>query len=1761
MRPPTVLSTILLTLVALGHLLPAPQVATAATNFNELYAQTKQAGFRDPNTGYLYRVTSYNATKTTAETKHRSIIKVSRIKLSANDQPLGEPENVLSLTFYPTLVDFDLHCLPTHCYLVAVTSRPHRNVELYKWYRTQFDLVAKRDSYARPTGVKLFRIQSSFYIAIAQEQLHLSPNKLSQNLDEPTRFVGCAILKFIKGQEQNIKYHQFIKLPFNPSFVNYFISVSNPNIPAGHPAFKPKSNHLITFSVYPEFVENAGASLTLIWSPLDEYFWPYRLPRGATLGPGPAPTVPVLNYPDQYEHLNLNQTRLPPSEHIDPVESCFHQLQRLVSDRELLARKLIQSSESLWRSPNVNLPSAMTNISAQVIVRGNVIVRGSLIQSPQISLLSHPLQQAPNIINVQRIASLVNTHSPAIVENKLSQAFYKLKYIRNKLNRAIPANTPVLGDFANGLYQFDSRIRFFGNIFANRVVFKHGGIANSNMRLNDIPFRQLANELVSLSGQQDITARIIFRGNVVADLLEIHGTINGQHLLKDAVDITSKFVQVVDTTSYLAGRAPGSMALDFRSISAPDVILAPNATLNAIRLDDFITTTNQTQIIVGRKSFKQLAMNRLDMAHANVQLNGYNVSRIALNSVRVNQKQPRYFSGDHVTFTRPITVDKLILNGLINRHINITTFIHESVKVNDAIPQQIFGYKQFQQGLSINQLTTDGFVNGIQIDQVFNTNPAPPTSDYNRTSSYQSARAQITGQFVFTSPATISGNLEASLINNINITRHAIRRQARGSDQLINNASLSSPQIINGRKIFSKPVRVINRIKLLEPNQYEQFGINSATQPLINGLDIRKISTGIAQQMQNPAVIYVENLEIDGNLNLNVGRNQINSSRVSLGNFTTCPLDAIRKQLVLGGPEDQIVEGPIRIGQVRAKSIHLSAPAALNGLSFPDDFVLKSTGIDGSMQQVFGHKSFENLIVVPSLAMPVSRGPLLQAPLGAAQTPVAASLHRSPLNVIVVGSNSIINNITYHELQTFIMQERQRNSSGETVLQTLDVFGNIYAQTIEGNNWPEDILLKSVSSQPGPPMSPYLHRRVYAPIIFTKPTDLIVEDLLALRGPIQLNGRLNGVNLTEFSRQSVTYGDKDLLSVAKPIRNKVFAGGLTVSGEMRAQGRIEGVNVDEMRNRVVTIEPNPRKTIITGPKIFMSDVSLLAPTSIMYLNNLPLYQFTKRMQNQPKLGWIRIYGKKTISGALKINRVLFVEGLINGYNFVELQARAISLSSKTKAVQFNQTLTIDGDVFLDNLLIDEKDGIIDGVKLANLVPVEQTNLNELVISQPVLMRPNSSLLGLQGHVQDCQISCSLVPNQRPPLVQPMLLPLRQQQSPVQLPQPQAVVYPSRPIIHLGQNVSYMRSTPPYTMAAANLQYPLPTPAPRYLQMPQQVASNLGQPQPGLQLQALVNRLPSMLVRRPASIRFEVPNRLERLGPNGQRMPIQLGKQQLDFIRHEMVALQLIQSTHNILIGFIESLTNDLAGLHLPDKSVYDPMLHRSNLTRSFRQLDQTEFLFKPSSQNNYTTIYELLVGITPDPFGQNITSVFSSVNGGELRQVSVLPIQDARSAMFLQFTGQNALMLLVSEDPPQVSRGQCPIFKHQLTSGIVDYNYPTGQTRHSMGGVHLYLFMALQNSTSPTSAFFDLYQTIDLQAIDGFDSFTHLGSTYVLATSKQANRVYLLIFRGYLGLEIVSYFDVPMLESIKIFFTQDERPSLIVYQTNGHHKLMEAVVI
>lgn len=1734
------------------------------------YSPVKRLAFRDPNINYFYEVTSYNVSSP-REPQPLSVIRVFKTKLDdATLKPVGKNELVQTLTsFGPGLVDFDLHCLPSHCYLVTVTARPHENVDLYAWQRTQFDHQAQRSSYAIPSAVKLFRIHNGFYIAIAQQQLHLEPYKTElrqyqRGNNFKSKLIGCAVFKFRKGAESALKYHQYIKLPFQPFDVDKFESLSASRNLNG----QQLRNHFVVFGEdLNGWPENSAqyASHLYKWSPIDDQFWPSRLTRSIKIiKPKGVYGPKIIQFPGEQLFINVSTPQaLPPPPIIDPlaqISQCFSQLDRALAFRELMSRKLIDLSQTLWRAPQGTGMAfiAQTEVTAQVIVHGNVVVRGSFASSPHISVIQ------PGIVPIQNVTTYARGHSPALINDLLDRASNKLNHIQLKLAQAVS----IFG----GAVEINSPVRLFAPISANLVNFGHSGIYNSDVRINGLPFRQLEHELLAMRGHQDIANRVVFEGNVYADLLEIHSSINNMYYLRDALDVTTPRLQIIEAPALAFGQPP----LAFQHLITNEVWLTPSTPVNDIVLADFITRAiPYEQIIYGNKHISHLtAISSFDVMGPGVLINDYDIAMLAENAIRLRAGGEQILEASQLTFAQAIRVKKLYIQGLINNQINVSTIIHDSVKRIDNQVQRIYGFKRFAAGLRIARLTTDGSINGVPIRNVFNLNHLPPYADY----ATNTIPAPITGNFAFTAPVTIGGELDARLVNGVDLSKFVVRRAPIAAYNVTGNL-VHLPQIVRGHKIFLRPLRVLNGISMLDARA---DNITLIGPSLVNGYDVRVVHSNMQNMMLNPKEIFIDTLELEGNLNLG----SLNGSVPILGGIGYCPIDAFRSRVVLAGDEQQVIDAPISVDSLFAYSASFEANAINDQFNIPEDFVLRMPYVSQfnndsvNFQTVHGRKSFERIVIGHSDRHPVLPPPMLKQPFTAISPGSPA---------LILGSIASLNNVTHDELLRFVASERHRNSTGETVFEEMRVFGNITARYVNGMRWPDDILLKSASGRRiGAPPSSAL-RRIYSPVYFVNASELNIVGQLTMRGPVQFDSNiLNGVDLNVFARQSVTYGDKDIISLGRPLRNKVFAGGITVD-EVRSGGRIDGIDFEEMRRRVVTINASPVKQLIVAPKTFLSDAQFEAPLSLRYINDWPVGDMLGRLQISQD-NTVHIFGKKYISGALHINKNLLVKGRINGIDFVDLHARAISLSAAQNELRFNKTLTIEGDVFMDNLYIDERDGVIDGVKLQNLVRIDQLKrpvLNEVIVQRPSITQTGPPLypmpanippgfnaiiprsINLNGQVRDCSLSCTLTPKQAPAELRVL-----QRRSPVTLPD-HLIEYDSEPTAthgmwaaHSNHTSPATRTTPPYALNQEVDLDPRPvTPAPRAADEAKHGISGR------------MRSLKNLSDRRPYAIEYETLNgaygkrQLNAIGPLARHSNPMLN-QRLNRLRENFVSIKLIGDARahtGIVIGFIDAVTNDISALELNDEPTHSGHLPaQHNLT----VLDMTDF------QYNNAMNFHLSVGVSANPgYSPNITRVYSSIGGQQQYEVTTLPVDSPRTAMFLQAHASRSLFLFISQNgapqygyqkcirqvtaPMDLFAGRCDVGSYSSADNlwapsIQGISYNANQVADT---VHVYLLHLFVNSSSPRQPYFDLFQTLDLPAISAFEHFQYRNNIYALAISQSLGRIHLLMLRGFSGFQIVSYVDAPMIEHVKIVHRHHFEPLIVIYMTNGLHRVLESVII
>lgn len=1542
------------------------------------------------------------------------------------------------------VVDFDLLCnkaanqyivtnfnnlYPHHiekdfCYLVLALNNTIRNIELYAWRRTQFDLIDSKDSYGIPRSITIFQHDAgNIFVAVAQ----FSSFQLSNSIGGG--FIGSPVFRIANNR---LNYYQYIK-------------GSRPPLPSdtSHVEYDAKSRFL-----------RFNRDLRYTFSEADKLFWLFSEPSSS-------------------------------------FGECMNKLDNILTSREILANKLLKEADRIQRigSPDLNEPT-------KVVVKGNVIVRGELID-------------ASNDVFIGNL--------PLHFDSHMRNAANLLAHVKQKLSKA------VLADAEQQTIQ--SRVRFFGPIFSKQVIFRND-ITNSDVKLNGIPFHHLERNLVSLRNSQVLGPKVIFKGQVFADTLELHALINDRYLLRDAVDILSRQTQVIDLASISSfipnvNTTRSQIALEFASISTPALIMNSNSTFNFIKPSEFVTPKNGVQRIRGRKSFRSITTRELTLTSSNVFLNGYNISHIIDNSIKLYPRNKHYSSGRQqqiyapVTFARPVNVNRLIVNNLINRSINMTSLIRDSVKTNEPGLQIITGFKHFLNGLHVDTLRTEGFINDVPVNDILSLNRNPSTN-FVGNDSYSSPKI-IRGDLNFLNVVNIIGDLEAPIINGVDIPRHAVRRFTQ------NDANFSSPiQIISGRKTFTQPLRVLKSVELVDNQKMRNLKIErSVDYPLINGIDVRRISDALEEQRTNPSTIFIETLEVEGNLNLATKYGNFTQGQISIGNITNCPIEEINKRLLHRGAEDQIISGNLKVDHIRARTVSVG-PGGLNGLSVPEDFILRSlpttlTNSDanynnlGSLQtqHIFGPKTFENLVIVSPFE--IHRNQISLSQNARYQDPLIQMQARSfPHNTVTFGPYSQINGVGVHEIQALINLEQNRSTSGQMRIKNLDVYGNIFAKRINGYRWPEDILLRNEQN--------IVRRRIYSNLVFGPGSRLVVNNHLTLKGPIQMNGLLNNVNLTNFMSQAVTLGDKDLLTGRRPLRNKEFAGGITVTQEIQSQGLIQGVDFDDLRRRVVTVDGQIngfQDIIITSPKIFMSDVRFMSSLGISMLNDIPLEPYLSKISRlysvRPVDGQykVEINNRKTVSGVCKFNRNLTVDGLINGINFVDLERQAISLSPGIDRLKFNKTVTIEGDVYANNLKL-SPNSTIDGVLVGNLATVPSTTKQPLPYQIPV---PVPNLAQQQPHHEQLVFS-----------------PIVGQQQYMQHLQQQQPQYPF--IIH------------------------------RYVQQPMPLPQALEQtsiPHNG------ISYLPQAPI---SSIMYEsVEQNLPHVSTSPSRFHGSLNR-----LRDELIHFNVNRTLYyNIIVGFVEepdialgirkplSHNQHARSLMLDNNNRPALLYHRedsSHIANPFGALLQNFKSFDSVTLKFPHRRWELHVGVGPSARGgRNITSVWSTNQGETPRRLTVLPVEGPRAAIFVKSADLKALVLLVAQgtNAYHTNNGNsCPRYG-------AEYDIEPAS-------LHVYQLIVRSNSSEPNSAYFELFQTVDLPPVDVMKRFSHGGSDYIVCLSREVGKVYLLIMRGYVGFQVVSYVDAPSAVDISVDFDTsvhdiEPLPRLILNDANKSTLTLRAITI
>ncbi|KAI1289372.1 hypothetical protein HDE_08417 [Halotydeus destructor] len=655
-----------------------------------------------------------------------------------------------------------------------------------------------------------------------------------------------------------------------------------------------------------------------------------------------------------------------------------------------------------------------------------------------------------------------------------------------------------------------------------------------------------------------------------------------------------------------------------------NLTIPANGLLNGIPMKEFVLSNGPPQEITGTKIFKSVEARK----GVNVRglTNGYDLSSLAKSAVKLNE--PGQVISGSLEFEEPIRCKQLVVNGLINGRVNLTKMLHEAVRT-DRPEQVITGIKTFTAPVSVSgNVNVLGRINGLKL-----------LDDLVSIDRFQN----ITGAITFTKPVKFASDVTTLTVNGIDLSEEVIYKDH------------PREQVITVKKAFLQAVEVRGNI-VTEPGSTID-GVNIA--------QLAKLVHSRDRPIFNSTVVF-DDLRVNGGVILGQGINGHNLSN-------------IHNELWLKS-KDQVINVPLTInGPVMMDNMKA---ARINGLSFPQDFVLKSSV---KQQVVKGEKIFRGDVYFPNGGFTVDpRVRMNEVNLADFSRNVVRSFPNGTFNHWINGAN---------------------------VFRTLVVKGSLFAKTVNGLNLERDVMTVNKAQV------------IRGPIVFKAPE--IKIDRLRVRGNVTAQ-TVNGLNLTKWAQEVVVVGSGGV----RPIRNKNFVGGIGASNVI-VNGKLSGVDLREFKASVVML--NEMNTI-SGIKNFTGKVRFEGPLEVYMLNGLNITEHAQRVIHRTSSSVVT--GVKQILGKVIFNRNVRITGLVNGVNLTDLAWRAVS---RNRDNVITGVWTINGNVFAPDLIL-EPGRRLDGLRLEDLVYVDQdTEIDGTVtFTDDITMEGHLNVIG--GVINGCNLN-------------------------------------------------------------------------------------------------------------------------------------------------------------------------------------------------------------------------------------------------------------------------------------------------------------------------------------------------------------------------------------------------------------------------------------
>ena len=655
--------------------------------------------------------------------------------------------------------------------------------------------------------------------------------------------------------------------------------------------------------------------------------------------------------------------------------------------------------------------------------------------------------------------------------------------------------------------------------------------------------------------------------------------------------------------------------------------LPPTGTVNGIYLEDIVTTKAQgVQVIHGVKTMGTVRVRNDLKVHGLT--NGRNLADLAKKAVKLNSGNPQVIRGNIIFRSPHISFNNLHVNGLINNRINLTEM--EKYAVSKTKPGQIIsGRKTFHGSVSVaGNLDVSGRVNGINFPNDLITLNRPQ---------------DILTPLIFKSPVRFAGNVDTINVNGIDLSEEVVLKSSAG------------PQVIRSRKGFLKGITVKEDITM-DPQ---------STLDSVDPSELAKMIT-MRNNVTLTGPLIFDNLIINGPV---VARQGINGY----------PISDLPQKVWLKSANQTIGHNVTFLSSIEAASLEVKY---LNQMSFPDDFVLKSSDND---QIITGPKTFVNDVSLPYTGLIINKGVKMNG------------IDIQKFNADIVRNIPTIN-------------ETLDNIMGVKTFDQIIVKGNIYATKVNGLDLKRDVMINN------------LRQEVRSPLIFAAP-ETQIQELLDVDGDINVSGYVNSIKFSEWAKNVVHLASP----IERPIRHKKFTN--LRAHSVVAAGTINKINLDKFKSQVVTLDSNQ---VIYGKKRFLGGLFFDGQLKVDLLNGVNITELESRVirKDYPT----RVSGNKIVRGKLIMeNSDLEVKGLINNVDLIKLTRDAVY---KNRDNVITGHITFASDIRVEDLNVQGK---LDGVSVDDLVFLNQNNTIKTGLSFEDDVTIEGQLLIEDGSINGCNL--------------------------------------------------------------------------------------------------------------------------------------------------------------------------------------------------------------------------------------------------------------------------------------------------------------------------------------------------------------------------------------------------------------------------------------